>query len=192
MEAHRARATDRQALVPNQNLYVGQVQRDVTENDLREAFAPFGQIESIQIKYDKHCAFIRFAEVEQAQNAQRKRSITVKGSDLPVNWGRPNPEVHNPVREQIPRQPRPETREKYEGDKFEVIGNRRIPKKVLPKKPPARTLWVGNVQPEIQEEALRELFQPYGRIIHMRMMPDRVCLSLHIFMHKEIMNVLLI
>lgn len=81
------------------NLYVGNLARDVTEEDLREAFQAFGTIDSLSIIKDKFSGVSKgFAFVEMPEKAQAEAAIAglkgkeLKGRSLDVNEARPKEE----------------------------------------------------------------------------------------------------
>ena len=78
------------------NIYVGNLSRDLTENDLREAFAPFGEVQSAAIIKDKFTGESRgFGFVEMPNKAEGDAAIAglngkdLKGRNLTVNEARP-------------------------------------------------------------------------------------------------------
>jgi cold-inducible RNA-binding protein len=80
-------------------IYVGNMSYEVTEEDLRLAFEPFGQIESATIIKDKHSGQSKgFGFVEMASNAEGQSAIDglngkeLKGRTLNVNEARPRTE----------------------------------------------------------------------------------------------------
>jgi cold-inducible RNA-binding protein len=81
------------------NIYVGNLSREVTEDDLRQAFEPFGQITSVNIIKDKFSGQSRgFGFVEMPGRAEAQAAITglngkeLKGRTLSVNEARPQSE----------------------------------------------------------------------------------------------------
>jgi RNA recognition motif-containing protein len=81
------------------NIYVGNLSFDTTDEDLRQAFAAFGQIASINIIRDKFSGESRgFAFVEMASRDEAQAAIKglngkeVKGRELNVNEARPKTE----------------------------------------------------------------------------------------------------
>jgi RNA recognition motif-containing protein len=78
------------------NIYVGNISRDASESDLREAFAPFGEIQSVAIIKDKFTGESRgFGFVEMPNKAEGEAAIAalngkdLKGRNLTVNEARP-------------------------------------------------------------------------------------------------------
>ena len=81
------------------NIYVGKLSYEVTEEDLRLAFEPFGQVESATIIKDKHSGQSKgFGFVEMASKAEGQSAIDglngkeLKGKALNVNEARPRTE----------------------------------------------------------------------------------------------------
>jgi len=78
------------------NIYVGNLLREATENDLRQAFEAFGQVTSAKIITDKYTGDSRgFAFVEMPNLQEAKSAISgldgkdLKGRTLKVNEARP-------------------------------------------------------------------------------------------------------
>jgi RNA recognition motif-containing protein len=81
------------------NIYVGNLSFDVTEDDLKEAFEPFGQVTSVNIIKDKFSGRSRgFGFVEMAAKAEGQAAIEglngkeLREQPLRVNEARPRPE----------------------------------------------------------------------------------------------------
>jgi len=77
-------------------IYAGNLSFDVTEEELREQFAPFGQVESVSIPTDKYSGRPRgFAFVEMPSVSEGQAAIaglngkTLKDRTLTVNAARP-------------------------------------------------------------------------------------------------------
>jgi cold-inducible RNA-binding protein len=80
-------------------IYVGNLSYEVTEEDLRLALEPFGQVESATIIKDKHSGQSKgFGFVEMASKAEGQSAIDglngkeLKGRTLNVNEARPRTE----------------------------------------------------------------------------------------------------
>ena len=78
------------------NIYVGNLSREVTEEDLRQAFEAFGEVTSVKIIKDKHSGESRgFGFVEMASKDEGEAAIAgLNGKDfmgraLNVNEARP-------------------------------------------------------------------------------------------------------
>jgi len=81
------------------NIYVGNLSRDVTDEDLRQAFGDFGQVESINIIKDKFTGESRgFGFVEMPSKDEAQAAITglngqdLKGRAMNINEARPRTE----------------------------------------------------------------------------------------------------
>ncbi|MBN1352730.1 RNA-binding protein [candidate division KSB1 bacterium] len=77
------------------NIYVGNLSKEVSEDDLRDAFEPFGQITSIKIIKDKFTAesrgfgFIEMPENQEAKSAMEKlNGAELKDKTIVVNEAR--------------------------------------------------------------------------------------------------------
>jgi len=88
------------------NLFVGNLNFQTTESDLRALFEPFGQIERIHIATDRDTGQARgFAFVEMANDEEAKKAMAsldgkeVSGRNVKVNEARPKersgPAGHN-------------------------------------------------------------------------------------------------
>jgi RNA recognition motif-containing protein len=78
------------------NIYVGNISRDASEGDLREAFAAFGEVSSVSIIKDKFTSESRgFGFVEMPNKAEGDAAIAgmngkdLKGRNITVNEARP-------------------------------------------------------------------------------------------------------
>jgi RNA recognition motif-containing protein len=81
------------------NIYVGNLSREFTEEELREAFKAFGQVTSVSIIKDKYSGQPRgFGFVDMPAKAEAQAAITglngkeLKGRRLTVNEARPRRE----------------------------------------------------------------------------------------------------
>ncbi len=81
------------------NIYVGNLSRDVTEADLRQAFSAFGQVSTATVIKDKFTSQPRgFGFVEMPNQSEAQSAISglngneFKGRNLTVNEARPKTE----------------------------------------------------------------------------------------------------
>ena len=81
------------------NIYVGNLSREVTEEDLGQAFEVFGQVSSIAIIKDRSTGISKgFGFVEMPTQPEAQAAIDslngteLKGSALKVSEARPRPE----------------------------------------------------------------------------------------------------
>jgi len=78
------------------NIYVGNLLREATEEDLRKAFEAFGQVRSVKIITDQFTGYSRgFGFVEMPNSREGQSAISgldgkdLKGRTLKVNEARP-------------------------------------------------------------------------------------------------------
>ena len=78
------------------NIYAGNLSREVTEDDLRKAFEPFGQVESVNIVKDgfsgesRGFGFVTMPSSKEAQAAiTGLNNIDLKGRSIKVNEAQP-------------------------------------------------------------------------------------------------------
>ncbi len=78
------------------NIYVGNLAREATEEDLRKAFEAFGQVTSVKIITDKFTGDSKgFGFVEMASSSEAQSAISgldgkdLKGRAIRVNEARP-------------------------------------------------------------------------------------------------------
>ena len=81
------------------NIYVGNLSYEVTEEDLKEAFEVFGEVETVRVIKDKYTGRSKgFGFVEMPGKAQAQSAIDglngkeLKGRNLNVNEARPRSE----------------------------------------------------------------------------------------------------
>lgn len=81
------------------NIYVGNLSFETTEEDVRGAFEPFGQVESVKLITDKYSGGSRgFGFVEMPSKDEAQSAISglngkeLKGRALNVNEARPRAE----------------------------------------------------------------------------------------------------
>ena len=81
------------------NIYVGSLSLDANDDDLRQAFEAYGQVESVKIIKDKYTGESRgFAFIEMPTNKEALSAIEglngkeLKGTSIAVNEARPRSE----------------------------------------------------------------------------------------------------
>jgi len=81
------------------NIYVGNLSPETTEDDLREAFEAFGQVDNANVIKDKYSGesrgfgFVEMASKDEAQKAiDEMNGKDLKGSPINVNEARPRPD----------------------------------------------------------------------------------------------------
>ncbi|CAA2967390.1 polyadenylate-binding RBP47 [Olea europaea subsp. europaea] len=72
----------------NTTIFVGGLDSDVTDEELRESFTPFGEVVSVKIPAGKGCGFVQFVN-SNAEDAIQMLSGTVIGKQtVRLSWGR--------------------------------------------------------------------------------------------------------
>lgn len=92
-----ARASEMQQLTPPADrsimtLFVGGVGTSISEEDLRDAFYPHGEIKSVKKVDNRNCAFVTYTSREGAERAAKSLGngrLNIKGERLKVLWGKP-------------------------------------------------------------------------------------------------------
>lgn len=81
------------------NIYVGNLSYEVTEEDLKNAFASFGKVDTVKVIKDNDTGRAKgFGFVEMPDNSEAQAAIEglngkdLKGRSLNVNEARPRPE----------------------------------------------------------------------------------------------------
>ncbi|KAL4431000.1 hypothetical protein ABPG75_006256 [Micractinium tetrahymenae] len=72
-------------------LFVGGLTGDISEDDLRDQFYPFGELRSVKKVASRNCAFVTYATRAAAEKAadELANKLTVKGHRLKLLWGKP-------------------------------------------------------------------------------------------------------
>jgi RNA recognition motif-containing protein len=78
------------------NIYVGNLSYDATEEEVRQAFAPYGEVASVKIITDRETgrprgfAFVEMPDTEQAEQAIGQVNLTeIAGRRVTVSEARP-------------------------------------------------------------------------------------------------------
>ncbi|EOA30594.1 hypothetical protein CARUB_v10013726mg [Capsella rubella] len=73
----------------NSTIFVGGIDPDVTDEDLRQPFSQFGEVVSVKIPVGKGCGFVQFADRKSAEDAIESLNGTVIGKNtVRLSWGR--------------------------------------------------------------------------------------------------------
>ncbi|CAN1307343.1 Polyadenylate-binding protein RBP47C [Linum perenne] len=73
----------------DENIFVGGIDSDVTEEDLRQPFSQYGEVVSVKIPVGKGCGFVQFANRKDAEEALQGLNGTVIGKQtVRLSWGR--------------------------------------------------------------------------------------------------------
>uniref|UniRef100_A0A2P2LNC1 RNA-binding protein 47 n=1 Tax=Rhizophora mucronata TaxID=61149 RepID=A0A2P2LNC1_RHIMU len=73
----------------NRTIFVGGIDSDVSDEDLRLPFSEFGEVVSVKIPLGKGCGFVQFADRKNAEDALQGLNGTVIGKQtVRLSWGR--------------------------------------------------------------------------------------------------------
>ncbi|XP_002510266.2 polyadenylate-binding protein RBP47 isoform X1 [Ricinus communis] len=73
----------------NTTIFVGGLDPNVTDEDLKQPFSQYGEIVSVKIPVGKGCGFVQFASRSNAEEALQKLNGTVIGKQtVRLSWGR--------------------------------------------------------------------------------------------------------
>lgn len=72
-------------------LWLGGLDANTTEDELKVRFYPFGELQSIRLVLNKNCAFVTFHSRVAAEEAAKKLAdkLTIRGMSIRMAWGRP-------------------------------------------------------------------------------------------------------
>ncbi|KAL6963968.1 Polyadenylate-binding protein rbp47 [Sarracenia purpurea var. burkii] len=73
----------------NTTIFVGGLDPDVTDEDLRQSFSQYGEVVSVKIPAGKGCGFVHFANRSNAEDAIERLNGTLIGKQtVRLSWGR--------------------------------------------------------------------------------------------------------
>ncbi|GLT98340.1 hypothetical protein SLE2022_158490 [Rubroshorea leprosula] len=73
----------------NATIFVGGLDSDISDEDLRQTFSQFGDIVSVKIPTGKGCGFVQFANRKNAEDAIKNLNGTTIGNQMVrLSWGR--------------------------------------------------------------------------------------------------------
>jgi RNA recognition motif-containing protein len=73
----------------NTTIFVGGLDSDVTDEELRQSFTSFGEVVSVKIPAGKGCGFVQFANRSNAEDAlQRLNGAVIGKQTVRLSWGR--------------------------------------------------------------------------------------------------------
>ncbi|KAG6406554.1 hypothetical protein SASPL_134158 [Salvia splendens] len=73
----------------NTTIFVGGLDSDVTDEELRQSFTPFGEVLSVKIPAGKGCGFVQYANRSNAEEAIMRLNGTAIGKQtVRLSWGR--------------------------------------------------------------------------------------------------------
>ncbi|KAL3814207.1 hypothetical protein ACJIZ3_015475 [Penstemon smallii] len=73
----------------NTTIFVGGLDSDVNDEELRQSFTPFGEVVSVKIPAGKGCGFVQFVNRSSAEDAlQRLNGAVIGKQTVRLSWGR--------------------------------------------------------------------------------------------------------
>ncbi|XP_050210763.1 polyadenylate-binding protein RBP47-like isoform X2 [Mercurialis annua] len=73
----------------NTTIFVGGIDSDISDEDLRQPFSQFGEVVSVKIPVGKGCGFVQFADRKSAEDALESLNGTTIGKQtVRLSWGR--------------------------------------------------------------------------------------------------------
>jgi len=74
---------------PCRNLWLGNINPEISEEQIRSAFSTFGTIEKVRIIPAKNCAFVNFSTLDAAMNAKNQmQGATLIDRPVKINFGK--------------------------------------------------------------------------------------------------------
>ncbi|KAI4304825.1 hypothetical protein MLD38_040290 [Melastoma candidum] len=72
----------------NTTIFVGNLDQNVTEDELRQIFSQFGEISNVKIPVGKGCGFVEFrARASSEEAIQRMQGVTIGQQAVRLSWG---------------------------------------------------------------------------------------------------------
>ncbi|CAL8327361.1 nucleolysin TIA-1 isoform X2 [Gadus morhua] len=143
------------------HVFVGDLSPEITTEDVKAAFGPFGRISDARVVKDmatgksKGYGFVSFFNKWDAENAiQQMGGQWLGGRPIRTNWATRKP---------------PAPKANYENNckhlSFEEVVNQSSPSNC--------TVYCGGVSTGLTEQLMRQTFSPFGQIMEIRVFPDK-------------------
>ncbi|XP_078812153.1 cytotoxic granule associated RNA binding protein TIA1 isoform X3 [Oryzias latipes] len=143
------------------HVFVGDLSPEITTDDIKAAFAPFGKISDCRVVKDmatgksKGYGFVSFFNKWDAENAiQQMGGQWLGGRQIRTNWAT--------------RKPAPKTTNESSSSKqlsFDEVVNQSSPSNC--------TVYCGGVTTGLTEQIMRQTFSPFGQIMEIRVFPEK-------------------
>uniref|UniRef100_A0A6N2KX02 RRM domain-containing protein n=1 Tax=Salix viminalis TaxID=40686 RepID=A0A6N2KX02_SALVM len=73
----------------NTTIFVGNLDSNVMDDNLKELFGQYGQLLHVKIPAGKRCGFVQFAERSSAEEALKNlNGVQLSGQNIRLSWGR--------------------------------------------------------------------------------------------------------
>lgn len=143
------------------HVFVGDLSPDITTDDIKAAFAPFGSISDARVVKDmttgksKGYGFVSFYNKLDAENAILSMGGQwLGGRQIRTNWATRKPPAPKSAQESSSKQLR-----------FEDVVNQSSPQNC--------TVYCGGIQCGLTEHVMRQTFSVFGQIMEIRVFPDK-------------------
>ncbi|XP_033835415.1 nucleolysin TIAR isoform X1 [Periophthalmus magnuspinnatus] len=143
------------------HVFVGDLSPEITTEDIKAAFAPFGSISDARVVKDmttgksKGYGFVSFYNKLDAENAiQHMGGQWLGGRPIRTNWATRKPPAPKSVQESSSKQLR-----------FEDVVNQSSPQNC--------TVYCGGIQSGLTDHLMRQTFSVFGQIMEIRVFPDK-------------------
>uniref|UniRef100_A0A8C8DNL6 TIA1 cytotoxic granule-associated RNA binding protein-like 1 n=1 Tax=Oryzias sinensis TaxID=183150 RepID=A0A8C8DNL6_9TELE len=143
------------------HVFVGDLNPDISTEDVRAAFTPFGKISDARVVKDlttgksKGYGFVSFYNKLDAENAiVHMAGQWLGGRQIRTNWATRKPPAPKSLQDSVSKQLR-----------FEEV--------VTQSSPQNCTVYCGGIQSELSEHLMRQTFSPFGQIMEIRVFPEK-------------------
>ncbi|XP_036815652.1 nucleolysin TIAR isoform X1 [Oncorhynchus mykiss] len=143
------------------HVFVGDLSPEITTEDIKAAFAPFGKISDARVVKDmttaksKGYGFVSFYNKLDAENAiVHMGGQWLGGRQIRTNWATRKPPAPKNVQDNGSKQLR-----------FEDVVNQSSPQNC--------TVYCGGIQSGLSEHLMRQTFSPFGQIMEIRVFPEK-------------------
>ncbi|PVH63313.1 hypothetical protein PAHAL_2G002100 [Panicum hallii] len=88
---HSTQGTDSYHDPNNSRLFVGCLDKSITDDDVLRAFSPYGELVSVKVLQGKGCGFVTYSNRASAEEALRMlNGSQLGGNAMRLSWGRPS------------------------------------------------------------------------------------------------------
>ncbi|KAM9285370.1 nucleolysin TIAR isoform 3-T3 [Morus bassanus] len=143
------------------HVFVGDLSPEITTEDIKSAFAPFGKISDARVVKDmatgksKGYGFVSFYNKLDAENAiVHMGGQWLGGRQIRTNWATRKPPAPKSTQENNTKQLR-----------FEDVVNQSSPKNC--------TVYCGGIASGLTDQLMRQTFSPFGQIMEIRVFPEK-------------------
>lgn len=145
----------------SRSLWLGNIDPTVTEDEVRSVFEPFGPVENIRLLPAKECAFVNYYDLESAIKARNSMQGKALGNMiLRIGFGKIS---DHPLHTR-------ESSTQLSSQSSQIGNGYNQTNQSQP-----RSVWIGNLGPEITADLLMFHFNAYGPIESCRILESKNC-----------------